>query len=361
MPELRFEEKLSLLVNSAIADNVFPGIEILVARGRFVLFHEVFGHRLPHESETILKKNSLFDLASLTKPLATSIAILHLVEQNKLKFDDLLCQYIPGFVQPGSEQVTIKHLLTHTSGLPDWAALYEPNFEQAVGWEKLFTIPLVYLPGKSMVYSCLGYIALGEIVRRISGMTLNDYCQDHIYRPLGLRHLVFNPLNSQLNLEIVPTGYCPIRKKTLHGIVHDENAALFDGEGGNSGLFGTAKAIHNLCSFLISANDYSDQSILSQPSLKSMITNQNKPPLTPRALGWDYKDGQADYWSCSEIMPTGSIGHLGFTGTSLWIDPKSQLIILLLSNRVIISREENIPLMRAFRPNLHYLLLSEFL
>lgn len=360
-PKPDFEEKLLMLVDSAIANTTFPGIEILVARGRKILFHKAFGQRFPKEPNAFLQKNSLFDLASLTKPLATAVAVLHLIELGKLGLNDYLRQYIPEFQQSGSDRITIQHLLTHTSGLPAWAALFQPHFEQSVGWEKLFTIPLTYQPGKSMIYSCLGFIALGEVVRRISGKTLNDYCQENIYHPLGIRYLLFNPLEAHFEMDIVPTGYCSIRKKTLLGIVHDENAGLFNGEGGNSGLFGTAEAVYQLSSYLISTEDSEDQSILSRRSRNLMVANHNQPPIVARALGWDYKVGTADYWSCSELMPNGSVGHLGFTGTSLWMDPVSQLIILVLSNRVIISRDGNIPLMKAFRPALHYLLLSEFL
>ncbi|MCG8336392.1 MAG: beta-lactamase family protein [Proteobacteria bacterium] len=349
------------LVNSALERKVFPCLEILVGRGERVEYHEVYGRPDPDEPEKRLKKKSLFDLASLTKPLATALAVLHLVHNRQLALDDYLHKFFPEFSQDKKKLVTIRHLLSHTSGLPDWIALFEPNFNTDEGWQKLLQIQLSHEPDHKMEYSCLGYIILGELVRLVSGTSLNDYCRSQIFKPLHLDHLLFNPLSETALPDIIPTGYCPIRNTNLKGRVHDENAALFYGEGGNSGLFGTASDIHILSSMLLSESDTDLHDIIPRRLLKEMFRNQNQPSLSPRSIGWDFKSGKADYWSCSQKMPEGSIGHLGFTGTSLWMDPSSKLIIILLSNRVLVSREGNIPQMREFRPQMHELLLSIFL
>ncbi len=354
---------IDTMVNSAIERKVFPCLEILVGRGESILYHATFGEPDPNKPDIKLKKNSLFDLASLTKPLATALAILHLVHKGQLDLNDHLHKYFPDFNMGEKKLITIHHLLVHTSGLPSWTALYEPDFDIDAGWQKLLQTPLSYYPGEKMEYSCLGYIILGELIRQISGISLNDYCRTEIFKPLYLNHLLFNPLSGALrtDIDIIPTGYCPLRDLALLGQVHDENASLFHGEGGNSGLFGTASDIHKLCSMLLNDNDPDFSDIIPRSLVCEMLRNQNPASLLPRSIGWDFKTGKADYWSCSEHMPDGSIGHLGFTGTSLWMDPSSKLILILLSNRVLISREGNMPQMREFRPQMHKLLLSLFL
>ncbi len=352
-------ESITRLVENAILDKVFPCVEILAARGEEILYHQVFGNRIPDDPSTKLEKNSLFDLASLTKPLATTNAILHLCEQASISLETPVYEIIPEFAnQDDKTRITIRHLLTHTSGLPDWLALYEPRFDKQQGWNLLLSTPLIKPPGEITIYSCLGFILLGEIIRRLSALSLNEYCRKYLFNPMQLRYTRFNPDPLHVDIPIVPTGYCSLRKVTLSGIVHDENAALFDGEGGNSGLFGTAQETHKICLMLLNNGKFSDHRILPKRSVNSLFQNHNPSPLIPRSLGWDYKTGEADYWSCSHQMPDGSIGHLGFTGTSLWVDPDSKFIFIALSNRVFISREDNIPLMQIFRPNLHRLLLE---
>ncbi len=350
--------KIDNLVNKALNNQVFPGIEILVAKNNSVLFHETYGYVSLGEQRKILRKNFLFDLASITKPLATTCAILHLIGRKKMQIDDELVKYIPEFEDKKAELVNMVHLLTHSSGLPDWAALYEPEYLVDAGWKKLMNTPINSKPGTNTVYSCLGYIILAEIVRRISGKTLKDYCKKYLYLPLDLHNLTFNPLEEETDIDIVPTGFCKYRKKDLCGTVHDENAGLFYGEGGNSGLFGTARDIHRFCVALLSGGKLDGTRILATDLVQKMFQNHNSPSLIPRSLGWDIKLGSADYWSCGNLMPSGSVGHLGFTGTSLWMDPQSKLIILLLSNRVLISREENMPQIRDFRPQIHSAIIS---
>ncbi|MBU2515621.1 beta-lactamase family protein [bacterium] len=350
--------KIDNLATEAIDKQIFPGIEILVADNDSVLFHKAYGYTAVGDKKKPLGKNFLFDLASLTKPLATTCAILHLISRKKLQLDDMLGKFIPEFKDKNSRLINLVHLMTHTSGLPDWVALYEPEYNAETGWKKLMNTPLIHKPGTCTVYSCLGYILLAEIVRRISGESLKNYCIKNLYYPLGLEYLTFNPLEDNIDIEIVPTGFCPHRQKDLSGIVHDENAGLFNGEGGNSGLFGTAQNIHRFCLALLSGGELDGVRILPKDLVGKMFRNHNPPTLIPRSLGWDIKLGKADYWSCSSLMPDGSIGHLGFTGTSLWMDPQTKRIILLLSNRVLISREGNIPQMREFRPLMHSLIIS---
>jgi len=356
--EPKSEQPVATLVENAIKDGVFPGIEILCARGDRILFHKAYGRMDGRSDSQDLQTDSLFDLASLTKPLATAAAIVHLSDCRLVDLDSPAALFIEEFKATEKENISISQLLTHTAGFPDWTALYEPDFDKNSAWEKLKHNPLAYKPGSAVIYSCLGYIVLGEIVRRISQTTLADYCQTRIYKPLGLDDLLFNPDPGRV--DIVPTAYCPLRKKLLRGDVHDENAYTFDGEGGNAGLFGTAKAVYTYCRMLLSSGKLNHQQIFSTAAVEGFFKNQNRSFLAPRTFGWDMNDGSETAMSCGNRMPPGSIGHLGFTGTSIWMDPVSQIIVILLSNRVNLAREENIPLMRVFRPKMHTLLLSTY-
>lgn len=353
---MKNKENIHDLIQQAIQNKIFPGIEILCAKSNSILFHEAFGHLDKSEKSNKLEKNSLFDLASLTKPIATASGILCLIESGKIHLNDDVFKYIPEFKASKSDNITIRHLLTHTSGLPDWEPLYDKNFDQTKGWKKLVNIPLKRKPDTKMVYSCLGYLLLAEIIRRISDTSLNEFCKKYIFIPLNLISFCFNPKQSLPG--IVPTAYCPLRKKYLRGIVHDENSYLFGGEGGNAGLFGTITDVYGFCHFLCSKKAQQNNPILSQNQLQLFFKNLNPSHLDPRSAGWDYHTGKAEYMSCSQKMPIGSVGHLGFTGTSVWFDSISELIIIILSNRVNFSREQNIPQMRAFRPAIHQALLE---
>jgi serine-type D-Ala-D-Ala carboxypeptidase len=344
------------LVNRAMEDQIFPGVEILLAKGESVIFHESYGKIDGSPGSPELRTNYLFDLASLTKPLATAPAILHAQEQGALNINDKILLYIPELKSAETKKITIKQLLTHTSGLPDWLPLYEPGFDRLEAWHSLLNVRLQHEPGVEMVYSCLGYLLLAEVVRRVSKLSLDAYCRRFIFNPLGLNNLVFNP--DQDRDDVVPTAYCPYRQKLLKGVVHDENAFLFQGEGGNSGLFGTAKEIHQFCLMLGNNGAFDGNQLFSEKTVRLMTENQNSGQVAPRTMGWDFKSSNEVYMSCGKRMPIGSIGHLGFTGTSIWFDPLSKYLIIILSNRVNITREANIPQMMAFRPEIHELLLS---
>lgn len=351
----KIEQRIQECVKSALGDGLFTGIEILCARGNQIVFHRSYGTMDQQAESPALQNGSLFDLASLTKPLATAAAICHLSDAGLLALNDSVARFIPEFKNTEKSEITISQLLTHSAGFSDWAPLYQPRFDQNTAWQKLIQISLAYSPGSSVLYSCLGYIILAEIIRRVAGQSLGQYCRSELYLPLGLKNLMFNP--DTRRTDIVSTAYCPLRGKRLRGIVHDENAFTFRGEGGNAGLFGTAADIHAYCMMLLSSGRMKGKQIFSDTSINGFLKNQNPPAIPARTYGWDVNDGSDTNMSCGNLMPLGSIGHLGFTGTSIWMDPVSQIIIVLLSNRVNLSREDTIPLMRIFRPEVHTLLL----
>ena len=350
------EKKIRRLAEKAIEEKVFPGAEIFFSQGKHVLYHECFGTYDICRASPALQKHSIFDLASLTKPLATSAAIMHLVDRRKLALHASLTKVIPEFFAHEKEGITLTHLLTHTSGLPAWRDLYSPRFDKQRGWEKLCETGLIASPGNRAIYSCLGFLVLSEIVRRVSGVSLSEYCHRYLFCPMRITKLSFRPGE---NCEsIVPTVYCPLRKRYLQGVVHDENAYLFDEEGGNAGLFGSALDIYKFCRMIFNEGTFGDKIILSQEAVQDWTKNHMPGHLPPHALGWCINSRQEKYRSCGQKMPMGSLGHLGFTGTSLWIDKRRELVVIVLSNRVNVSREANVALMRDFRPRIHDLLLS---
>jgi len=347
---------IEALVKQALNAGVFPGVEVFLALDRKVHYHQVFGTFDREKKSPLLTKNALFDLASLTKPLATTFALLHLLDQGKLNLEDPVVKTLPEFDRKETRAITIRHLLTHTSGLPAWRPLCKPNFDRDQGLQQLFNLPLENKPGSKMVYSCLDFLLLGELISRISKSSLADYCQQNIYQPLGLRRTGFHPDQNQVDL--VPTDYCAYRQQTLRGIVHDENSFLLGGDAGNAGLFSTAHEIHQLCCLIFDRGISRGKQILSKETVALLSQNHNAAPLIAHSLGWDYNPLVAGYQSCGQKMPVGSLGHLGFTGTSLWIDPQSKLCIIILSNRVNMGREIKMKEMRAFRPKIHDFLLS---
>lgn len=354
-------QELNRLVEEAIRQRVFPGAEILVAKGEETLLHEAWGNIEVGPEAASLQPGTLFDIASLTKPVATASAIMVLLEKGFLSLEDKVIDFIPEFDSEEKSGVTIRHILTHTSGLPAWADLYSNSEGMTGALSKLVHIPLLHPTGTAMIYSDLGFLLLGEVIRRITGGTLADYFHQHFTHPLQMNQTLFKPLESDLKIPIAPTQYCPFRKTLLQGVVHDENAYVFNQEGGNAGLFSTASDLHRYCQMVLDGGELEGNRVLSSRSVEVMTKNHNPAKLPPRGLGWDIRGDGFGYTSCGGLMKIGSIGHTGFTGTSIWMEPETEFMVILLSNRVHIARDKNQPEMILFRPRLHNLLVSMFM
>lgn len=345
-------DKIQAFVKGAIEQGLFPGLEVLVSNQGKILFNQAYGHLSGDAQSPPLKRGMLFDLASLTKPLASTVVTLRLVEEGKLFLEAPLYQVLRELDRPETREITFKDLLTHRSGLPAWEDYFSPSFDRQKGLAKLLAVKPSYERGTEVVYSCVNYLLLGQAIRRITARSLYDIFEEDVLLSKERKSLTFFPKPEHC----VPTAFCPFRKLPLQGQVHDENAALFAKDAGNSGLFGSAEGVHEYLMRLIDPKN----SPLSAAAIELMLADHNPAELPPRALGWDMKHSEG-YMSAGDFMPDGSLGHLGFTGTSLWFEPKSQLTVILLSNRVNLSREENQAMMRDFRPRMHNLLLSTLL
>lgn len=307
-----------------------------------------------------MQPGTLFDIASITKPVATATSLLILLEQGQVGLEDKVTDAFPEFDTPEKRGITLRHLMTHTSGLPDWIDFYSGGDSQAEALQKLLHTELLHPTGTVMLYSDLGYLILAELVRRTSGQSLAEFFHRHVAHPLRLTHTAFKPLDAGIDAPIAPTQFCPWRKQLLRGIVHDENAYVFGGEGGNAGVFSTAPDLWRFARMVLNGGELDGARVLSERTVERMTSNHNPRKLAPRGLGWDIKGEGFGYMSCGELMRPGAIGHTGFTGTSLWMEPDSGLTVVLLTNRVHMSREKNQQDMIRFRPRLHNLVISLF-
>jgi len=331
---------IATLVTEAIARRELPGAVVLAGRGDEILFHAAFGRRAIEPSNEAMTEDTIFDLASLTKVVATTPSVMQLVEAGKIRLADPVARFIPEFGRYRKDTITIGHLLTHTSGLrPDLELEAEFSGAEEAVRRAVEEVPLAP-PGERFIYSDINFFLLGDIVRRASGEPLNQYASRHVFAPLGMTETTFLPPAS-LRSRIAPTERCaalawpcgPADIPFLRGIVHDPTARRMDGVAGHAGLFSTASDLSRYCRMLLAGGRLGSVRVLSAATVARMIA-----PSTPagmrdvRGLGWDIDSSYSA--NRGELFPIGSFGHTGFTGTSLWLDPESKSYVIFLSNRV---------------------------
>ncbi len=317
------------VVRDAIARGELPGAVILVARHGRIVYRKAFGHRALRPEPLPMTIDTVFDLASLTKVVATATSIMILVERGLIRLGDRVSKYIPEFGRNGKERITIEQLLTHRGGLlPDNdLADYQRGPEEAL--ERIYSLSPIYEPGTRFVYSDVGYIVLGELVRRVSGLRLDAFAHRYIFQPLGMRHTMFLP-PAQLRAKAAPTEERDGR--WLIGEVHDPRAFLLGGVAGHAGLFSTADDLAIYCQMMLNGGQYNGVRILSPLGVRRMTSARGLPPNEWRGLGWDINTRYSS--NRGDLFPIGSFGHTGFTGTSIWIDPQTESFVIFLSNRV---------------------------
>lgn len=334
------------LVADAIARHELPGAVVLIGRGDAVVYRRAFGQRAVQPSAEPMTDDTIFDVASLTKVVATTTSVMQLVEQGKIRLTDPVARFIPEFARYNKDGITVRHLLTHTSGLrPDLELEVEFSGSAEAIRRAVEEIPLAP-PDERFVYSDINFFLLGEIVARASGERLDRYARAHVFEPLGMKDTTFLPPDS-LRARIAPTERCRVRAwpclapdatgaadvPFLRGIVHDPTARRMDGVAGHAGLFSTAADLARFCRMLLNGGTLDGARILSAAMVARMIA-----PSTPagmrdvRGLGWDIDSAYSS--NRGELFPIGSFGHTGFTGTSLWLDPRSKSYVVFLSNRV---------------------------
>ncbi len=335
-------------MQQAVADSVFPGAVLLVADAESRVYFQAFGKMGYGDFARPMPRNAIFDLASVTKVVATTTAAMLLVDRGSLELDKPVQHYLPEFTGEGKEKVTVRHLLVHASGLPPFRRYYLENLSAEETLRRILIEPLIYEPGTETRYSDLGLILTAKIIEKLSGMPFDRFCTQNIFQPLDMRETFFNPPASLLD-RIPPTEYDPWRGRMVHGVVHDENAYSLGGVAGHAGLFSTAEDLSHFARMLLSGGQYKGKAFLSSNVVAEFTRRQNLVPGSDRALGWDTRSAEKS--SSGRFMSTQAFGHTGFTGTSIWIDPVKKVFVILLSNRVHPTRENRKII--AFRPTLH--------
>jgi CubicO group peptidase (beta-lactamase class C family) len=322
--------RLDQVVRSAIEGDEAPGAVVLVARRGKVVYRKAFGHRAQDPDLEMMTADSIFDCASLTKVVATATSVMLLVEEGKLSLADEVVKYIPEFGRRGKSKITLLQLLTHFSGLrPDVDLHYKwEGYDRAI--RLACSERLVSPPGKRFIYSDINYFVLGDIVKRVSGMQLDEFCRERIFLPLGMTDTGYKP-NPEDPERIVPTESRD--KVMLRGEVHDPTAQRMGGVAGHAGLFSTADDLALWGQMILNGGTHNGARLLSPMTVLKMTTPQSPRDKEDwRGLGFDIETRFST--TRGDLFPIGSFGHTGFTGTSLWIDPYSDTLLVLLTSRL---------------------------
>jgi CubicO group peptidase (beta-lactamase class C family) len=343
-------KEIDTIVEAAIQRGDCPGAVVGVVHDDKMVYRKAFGNRALKPKEIAMTTDTIFDLASLTKPIATATSILLLIEKGKLKPDDLVSQHWPEFKSNGKDKVTIEHLLLHTSGLTADNAIGDYAEGKAKAMERIAGLKLEAAPGTRFQYSDVGYIVLGELIERIGGMPIDQFAKKHIFDPLKMRDTGFTPPES-LKPRIAPTG---LRSgKIILGEVHDPRAYKLDSIAGHAGLFSTVDDLACYCRMLLRGGELDETRILEAKTVKAFTAPHAVPLLAKdktttkglRSWGWDvdtpYSGQRGDLFLRGE-----GYGHTGFTGTSIWIDPSTKTAIILLTNRVHPEDKGNVSRLR---------------
>ncbi len=372
-------ERVDRAIDKAIAAAEIPGAVVVaqtVRHGEPLEYWGVRGNAVVRPERIPMQRDTIFDLASLTKPLATATAILWLIEDGSVGLDEAVGKYLPPFGERGKEAVTVRHLLNHTAGLKPWRPFYEAFAErerktgervlctatakQAV-FDRIARSALVHEPGEAAVYGDLDFIVLAWLVEEVSRRPFDQFCQERIFGPLGLRETRFIPLgdgapalSGEVRRRTAATENCPWRNRILWGEVHDPNAWAMGGVAGHAGLFSTASDVMHFGQIVLDVwHGRSD--LLPGATLRAFLTRQGAPAGTSWALGWDTPSPGAS--TSGRYFSGSSVGHLGFTGTSLWIDLERELIVVMLTNRVhLVAKRSPFKL----RPQVHDLIHEAF-
>jgi len=335
------------VIQSAITDRVFPGAVVLVSKEGKIIYEKAFGHLTYDDTSAVVTTNTIYDIASLTKVIATTTAAMICYDRNLFDLEDPVPKYIPDFAHNGKENVTIKNLLLHNSGLPSFKPFYKKYSSPDEVINDIYSTPLQYQPGTKTIYSDLGIITLAKVIEKVTGKSLDDFSQAEIFKPLDMNSTYFNPPDS-LKYKIAPTEYDNYwRNKLVWGKVHDETAFMLNGVAGHAGLFSTASDISHLLLMLLNVGNYNSKRIIKGKTIQ-LFTKRYSQQST-RALGWDTKSNTGS--SAGDLFDSTSFGHLGFTGTSVWIDPKRDLFVVFLTNRVYPTRKNK--KLHKVRPALH--------
>ena len=332
---IRLADTLKSVLDRAVLDSAFPGA-IAVVGTRAGTLATVSAGRLDWNEPAVPDEHSLWDLASLTKVVGTTSAMIRLVGEGRIDLDAPVQRYLPRLSVAGAERVAIRHLLLHTAGLRAHRPLYLETTDPAGAKAQVYATPLDTVPGARTVYSDLGIILLGDVIESITGEPIDVYLKRTVFEPLGMRETMYRP-PPELLPRIAPTEVDPWRGRHVRGEVHDENTARLGGVAPHAGLFSSAHDLARFARMYLNNGQLDGVRVLDSATI-ALFTRAADRSFSTRALGWDTADGRN---SAGSMMSDRAFGHTGFTGTSIWIDPAADVFVLLLTNRVNPTRANN--------------------
>jgi CubicO group peptidase (beta-lactamase class C family) len=339
--------RLDSIVTTGIAEGAAPGVALAVGRWGRLVHLRGYGHiDVPADSPPVTD-STMFDMASLTKVVATTTAAMILEDEGRLNLDAPVHTYLPELNDSAKAGITVRMILTHSAGFEAFAPLWREHVGRADYLAQINARPLAYTPGDSVIYSDWDFVLAGLIVERITGMPLDQFVATRVWQPLGMHDTGFNPLapggipadsactagfraDSPLLARIAVTEIDTVyRHIHVHGIVHDENACALGGVAGHAGLFSSARDVAVFSQMLLNGGRYGDVHLIQPTTVARWTARQSN--KSSRALGWDTP---SDNSSAGHYFSPRSFGHTGFTGTSIWIDPERGVFVVLLTNRV---------------------------
>lgn len=324
-------ETIDRVVQRGIGAGGYPGAAVVVGRKGAAVWEKGFGHLgWAGDSPIVDPSNTIYDLASLTKVVGTTTAIMLLYDRGRIALDAPVYRYLPDFYGNGREQVTVRMLLTHRGGLPAGRDIWRVARTPAEARRMILETDLVCRPGACTEYSDIGADLLGFIAEAITGQRLDVFLERSVFQPLGMRDTHFIVADSS-RYRVAPTEVTPPRGYPLRGEVHDENAFALGGVAGHAGLFSTAADLSVFAQLMLNGGEYGGVRLIADSTVR-LFTRR---AAASRALGWDTCTGEG---SCGDVLSARAYGHTGFTGTSLWIDPEREMFVLLLTNRVHAAR-----------------------
>ncbi len=352
--------RVNVIIREAIERKDFPGAVLLVGRRGKIILHRAFGNCQWIPESRPMTKSMIFDLASITKPVATATSIMILVERGEIRLWDKVKDYISEFKPyagdaPGSsedenepEDACLWHLLTHTSGLPPYTDAEElalslgDTLSTETLVEHIAQLEKSDPPGEAFHYSCLGFICLAYIIEKVTGQTFAEFAAENIFEPLKMRHTFFTP-SQEFHSLCVPTEV--VNGKPLIGVVHDPLARLQGGVSGNAGLFSTAGDLAIFAQMMLNRGEFKKRRILGPLAVQRMTSVYPEVDFAGRGLGWDLDSAFST--NGGDLFGPDSFGHTGYTGTSIWIDPETETFVIFLTNRVHPSDEGSVASMRS--------------
>ncbi len=357
-----------------------PGAVALVARKGRIVYRKAFGHRAVEPRREPMTADTVFDLASLTKVIATATSMMMLVERGQVSLADAVARYIPEFGRAGKERVTIEQLLTHRAGLVPDNEIADYVGVTINPLEKIYDLQLSYEPGARFVYSDVGYIVAAEVIRRVSGKTLDQFSRENIFAPLGMKETFWGTGDRRQGMgkgssarvsdnkksrgqknsgipssishppsPILPQRIAPTERREgrwMRGEVHDPRAYEMGGVAGHAGLFSTADDVAVFCQMILNGGQYRGARLLAPYTIERMIAAHALPASQMRGLGWDVNTSFSS--NRGDLFPVGTFGHTGFTGTSVWLDPATETFVVLLTNRVHPAGKGDVTRLRSF-------------